>query len=180
MGQMMALNPNKLERLAAQSNYPEWGISRRLNYITERGIRQIGVSGNQVQYANLTMELGFSSDFGVTNDRYPEEISHGQSRMMEFANYGIQISTQDIEDVDLYMQTLSVPTRRNVDDPTVLRGEKMFYRVHCLPVGHCRLSHRAAFIRPAISQCSQNHRTCPGMPPRLADRNGMYRRQKRK
>lgn len=131
MGQMMALDLNELERLAAQSNYPEWGISGRLNYITERGVRQIGVSGNKAQHADLTVELGFSSDLGVTNDRYPEEISHGQSQMMGFANYGIQISTQDMEDVDLYMQTLGVPARRNVDDPTVLRGEKMFYRVGC-------------------------------------------------
>ena len=131
MGQMMALDLNELERLAAQSNYPEWGISGRLNYITERGVRQIGVSGNKAQHADLTVELGFSSDLGVTNDRYPEEISHGQSQMMGFANYGIQISTQDMEDVDLYMQTLGVPARRNVDDPTVQRGEKMFYRVGC-------------------------------------------------
>lgn len=29
----------------------------------------------------------------------------GQSQMMGFANYGIQVSTQDMEDVDLYMQT---------------------------------------------------------------------------
>lgn len=80
MGQMMALDLNELERLAAQSNYPEWGISGRLNYITERGVRQIGVSGNKAQHADLTVELGFSSDLGVTNDRYPEEICDGKAR----------------------------------------------------------------------------------------------------
>lgn len=131
MGQMMALDLDELQKLAAQSNYPEYGISGRLNYIVERGVRQIGVSGNKAQHADLTVELGFSSDLGVTNDRYPEEIAHGQSQMMGFANYGIQISTREMEDVDLYMQALGVPYRRNVNNATVKRGEELFYAAKC-------------------------------------------------
>ncbi len=131
MGQMMALDLNELQQLAARSNYPEYGISGRLNYIMERGVLQIGVSGNKAQHADLTVELGFSSDMGVTNDRYPDEVSRGQSQMMGFAQYGMEISTEDMEDVDLYMQALGVPARRNVDNPTVLRGEEMFYQAKC-------------------------------------------------
>ena len=77
MGQMMALDPTELEALARRSNYPEYGISGRLNYITERGRQYIGVSGNKAQHADLTIELGFSSDLGVTNDRYPLEVAEG-------------------------------------------------------------------------------------------------------
>lgn len=131
MGQMMALDLNELQQLAARSNYPEYGISGRLNYITERGVRQIGVSGNKAQHADLTVELGFSSDLGVTNDRYPEEVCEGQSQMMGFAQYGIEISTEDMENVDLYLQALGVPARRSVDDVTVKRGEEMFYAAKC-------------------------------------------------
>lgn len=82
MGQMMALDPTELEELARRSNYPEYGISGRLNYITERGRQYIGVSGNKAQHADLTIELGFSSDLGVTNDRYPLEVAEGQSQML--------------------------------------------------------------------------------------------------
>lgn len=131
LGPMMALNLDELQKLAAQSNYPEYGISGRLNWITERGVKQIGVSGNKAQHADLTVELGFSSDLGVTNDRYPEEVCEGQSQMMGFANYGIQVSTRDMEDVDLYMQSLGVPARRNVSNETVKRGEEMFYQAKC-------------------------------------------------
>lgn len=131
MGQMMALDLDELQKLAAQSNYPEYGISGRLNWITERGKKQIGVSGNKAQHADLTVELGFSSDLGVTNDRYPEEVCEGQTQMMGFANYGIQISTLDMENVDLYMQCLGVPARRNVTNETVKRGEEMFYEAKC-------------------------------------------------
>ena len=33
-----------------------------------------------------------------------------------------------MEDVDLYMQSLGVPARRNVNDPQVIRGEQNFYK----------------------------------------------------
>ncbi len=131
MGQMMSLDHDELQKLAAQSNYPEYGISGRLNWITERGKKQIGVSGNKAQHADLTVELGFSSDLGVTNDRYPEEVCEGQTQMMGFANYGIQVSTLDMENVDLYMQCLGVPARRNVTDEVIKRGEEMFYAAKC-------------------------------------------------
>ena len=85
MGQMMALEPTEIEALAAKSNYPEYGISGRCNYITERGVRSLGLSGNKAQHADLTVELGFSSDMGVTNSRYPEEICEGQSQVNQAA-----------------------------------------------------------------------------------------------
>ncbi len=36
-----------------------------------------------------------------------------------------------MEDVDLYMQCLSVPARRNVNDPQVVKGEQNFYQAKC-------------------------------------------------
>ena len=134
MGQMMSLDPNQLQRLAAQNNYPEYGISGRLNWVTERGVNGIGVSGRKAQHQDLTIELGFSSDLGVTNDRYPEEVSQGQSQydqVFPHGNHGIQVSTRDMEDVDLYMHCLGVPARRNVDNEEVKRGEKLFEAAKC-------------------------------------------------
>ena len=131
MGQMMALDLDMLKQIAAKSNYPEYGISGRINYVTEKGKKQIGISGNKANHADLTVELGFSSDLGVTNDRFPHEVGEGQGNMMGFAMTGAQVSTEDLEDVDLYLQTLGVPARRNVDDPTVLQGEQLFYQAKC-------------------------------------------------
>lgn len=136
MGQMMALDPVEIEALAAKSNYPEYGISGRCNYITERGVRCLGLSGNKAQHADLTVELGFSSDMGATNSRYPEEICEGQSQMSQGSMMGLSydqldISTKDMEDVDLYLQSLSVPARRNVNDAQVMKGEQNFYKAKC-------------------------------------------------
>lgn len=136
MGQMMALDPNEIEALAKKSNYPEWGISGRCNYITERGRKQLGLSGNKAQHADLTVELGFSSDMGVTNSRYPEEICEGQLQMQGGSMMGLtydrlDVSTEDMENVDLYMHCLSVPARRNVNSPEVRQGEQAFYQAGC-------------------------------------------------
>ena len=43
----------------------------------------------------------------------------------------LDISAEEMEDVDLYMQGLGVPARRDVNDPTVKRGEEMFYQAKC-------------------------------------------------
>ncbi|MDR2683358.1 MAG: c-type cytochrome [Dysgonamonadaceae bacterium] len=131
MGQIMALDFDELRRLAAQSNYPEYGISGRLSMITERNKPYIGTGGNKAHHADLTVELGFSSDLGVTNDRYPLEVCEGQSQNIGYSHYGIQITTREMEDVDLYMSCLGVPARRNVNDPAVQRGEANFFRAQC-------------------------------------------------
>ena len=136
MGQMMAIDTKEIEALAAKSNYPEYGISGRCNYVTEKGVYGIGLSGNKAQHQDLTVELGFSSDMGMTNSRYPEEICEGQAQvnqgsMMGLAYDRLDVSTEDMENVDLYMQCLGVPARRNVNDPQVVRGEEMFYEAKC-------------------------------------------------
>lgn len=125
LGQMMSLDRSEIERLAAQSNYPEYGISGRGNYITERGVTGIGLSGNKAQHLDLTVELGFSSDMGATNSRYPEEICEGQTQMSEGSMMGLtydrlDISTEEMEDVDLYLHSLGVPARRKGSKTTLV------------------------------------------------------------
>ena len=72
----------------------------------------------------------------MTNSRYPEEISEGQRQISQGSMMGLlydqlDVSTEDMEDVDLYMQSLGVPARRNVNDPKVKHGEQMFYKASC-------------------------------------------------
>ena len=121
MGQIMALDRTEIEALAAKSNYPEYGISGRCNYINERGILSLGVSGNKAQHADLTVELGFSSDMGVTNSRYPEEICEGQAQVNQGSMMGLtydqlDVSTEDMENVLEHMQ------RKYPNLPVVLGG----------------------------------------------------------
>lgn len=150
MGQMMALDRDEIEALARKSNYPEYGISGRCNYIVERGKKQLGLSGNKAQHADLTVELGFSSDMGATNSRYPEKICEGQLQMEEGSMMGLlydklDVTTEDMENVDYYMHGLGVPARRLgstsqmvsykgkqiSERQLVAIGEEKFYQAKC-------------------------------------------------
>ena len=155
MGQMMAIDRNEIEQLAAKSNYPEYGISGKCNYITEKGVKGVGLSGNKAQHLVLTVELGFSSDMGATNSRYPEEICEGQYQMVEGSMMGLtydqlDVSTEDMECVDLYLHSLGVPARRLGSKTTqvtltksdgsiitvserdaITKGEQAFYNAKC-------------------------------------------------
>ena len=128
MGFMIAVDQNEIMALAAKE-YPEYNISGEVNWVYERGMRLMGLSGHKAQHADLTVELGFSSDMGVTNTRYPDEVGKDQSQTTQ--DFGIEISTQDMADVEFYLMSLGVPARRNVKDPEIVRGEENFYRAKC-------------------------------------------------
>lgn len=129
MGLMMALDVNEIQQLATRS-YPEYGISGKVARVQERNQWTVGLSGHKAQHADLTVELGFSSDMGVTNDRFPHEVSEGQSQ--DAGKHAAEISTQDMADVEYYLQALGVPARRNVRDHRVLEGQRVFEKAKCM------------------------------------------------
>lgn len=129
MGLMMAVNRDEIKELAS-IQYPEYGISGEINWVVERNVKQIGLSGHKAQHADLTVELGFFSDMGVTNSRYPHEVAEGQEQVTD-EDYDIQISTEDMAAVDFYLQALGVPARRAVTNPTVQAGKELFYQAKC-------------------------------------------------
>lgn len=128
LGLMMNVDQTEIMMLEA-NQYPEYGISGEINWVWEKGERRMGLTGHKATHYDLTVELGFFSDMGVTNDRYPHEVSHGQSQVTD--DYDIQITTEDMADVDFYLQSLGVPARRHVNDSTVKRGEEMFNKAKC-------------------------------------------------
>jgi CxxC motif-containing protein (DUF1111 family) len=143
MGLMMAIDLDEIKQLASVS-YPEFGISGKINWVEERNQKWIGLSGHKAQHADLTIELGFSSDFGITNDRFPHEVSEGQEQ--DPGNSGIQVSTRDMADVEFYMQSLGVPARRDVNSEIVKEARKTFTKQIATFVTHLhctlRLNHR--------------------------------------
>lgn len=51
--------------------------------------------------------------------------------MMGLAYDMLDVSTEDMENVDLYMQGLAVPARRNINNADVKAGEQLFYQAGC-------------------------------------------------
>ena len=128
LGLMLAVDKNEIQQLAT-IQYPEYGISGEINWVIERNSKHIGLSGHKAQHADLTVELGFLSDMGVTNDRFPHEIAEGQEQVTD--EYGIQITTEDMAAVDFYLHALGVPARRAITNPTVKAGKELFTQAKC-------------------------------------------------
>lgn len=124
MGMMMALDREQIKELATK-DYSEYGISGKVNYVNG----EVGLVGHKAQNTDLTVELSFASDMGVMNSRFPKASEIFNSHASSEDN--IEVSDEDMADVDFYLHTLGVAARRNVNDPQVIRGEKMFSQAKC-------------------------------------------------
>ncbi len=128
LGLIMAVDQNEIKQLAT-IQYPAYGISGKINWVQERNVKVMGLTGHKAQHGDLTVELGFSSDLGVTNDRYPHEVAEGQSQ--SDGNTDIQITTEEMADVDFYLHALGVPARRSVNNSVVQQGKELFNTAKC-------------------------------------------------
>ena len=92
--------------------------------LADSALRQIH-STIKVQVASA-----YQQDMGVTNSMFPVESSFGQPQ------YDGRIDDPELPDsilnaVAFYIRTLAVPARRNVTDPVVKQGEKIFMQINC-------------------------------------------------
>lgn len=109
------------------------GISGRPNYVWDavKGQRALGRFGWKLNVPNLIQQTAgaYNGDMGVTTDLFPAESCEGQHPGC--SRHAPELGATTVADVALYTRTLAVPARRNLDDPTALRGEQVFYAVGC-------------------------------------------------
>ena len=113
------------------------GISGRANMVADARSDSL-VLGRFGWKANVpTLEqqvaLAFLTDIGVSSDLHPEENCPGVQKECAAAPNGgsPELTTSRLEAVTFYMKVLSVPARRNVDDPDVQAGERLFTEFGC-------------------------------------------------
>jgi CxxC motif-containing protein (DUF1111 family) len=112
------------------------GISGRANLVYDAvtGQRVIGRFGWKANTPNLFQQAAgaYNGDMGVTSDLFPIESCAGRIKDPGCNNvHGAEVDEETVENVAFYTQTLAVPARRNLDDPTALRGETIFYAAGC-------------------------------------------------
>ena len=81
----------------------------------------------------------FAGDIGISSPLFPAawgECTENQAACREAPHGGLddrgfEIDEAGLELVTFYSRNLAVPARRNVDDPTVLRGKEIFYNTGC-------------------------------------------------
>jgi CxxC motif-containing protein (DUF1111 family) len=64
---------------------------------------------------------------------------------------GLEASQAVMDQILFYARNLAVPARRNVDDPTVLRGKRLFYQSGCIACHVPKLAIRRDWGVPALA-----------------------------
>lgn len=121
------------------------GISGRTQIVmsTEYGVPMLGRFGLKAGKPSVWEQSAgaFSGDIGISSSLFPAGFGdctplQSKCRSAPDGNTAVhddaEISDEGLELVSFYASNLGVPTRRNVDDPQVLRGKQVFYETGCI------------------------------------------------
>jgi CxxC motif-containing protein (DUF1111 family) len=122
------------------------GISGKINYLNPKKYFQrkaihidsagmyIGRFGKKAKEITLLDQIvfAFKKDMGLTTDFDNKDIFNPQ--IAEEASDNIiapEVSSAIVEKIVFYLRTLKTPTRRNLNDPEVIKGEQLFKMIGC-------------------------------------------------
>jgi CxxC motif-containing protein (DUF1111 family) len=131
------------------------GFAGRPNQVWDRS-KQITVAGRFGLKANQPslrqhIASAFLADLGVTSALFPEESCTGVQSQCRAMPPGRQPELQEhqLDALLFHIRALAVPARRNVDDPQVRRGERLFAQLQCAV---CHVPTLATGEFPALPQ----------------------------
>lgn len=114
------------------------GISGRPNYVldVQTGELTLGRFGWKANQPNLLQQTAaaFNGDIGITTSLFPvQNCASAQQECLNAADGGSpEIEDEDLDKVLLYVSTLSVPARRDWNNPEVLKGKGLFQEANCI------------------------------------------------
>src|SRR5215470_13973489 len=148
MGLLEAVPEAAILELAKQEE--KSGLGGKPNYVWDYETDQpaLGRFGWKANQPNLRQQTAaaFLGDIGATTYMFPEENCPSvqrQCREVPSASkcggqggctgnqFRPEVIPSRLNNITLYLQTLAVPARRNVDDPDVKRGERLFAQASC-------------------------------------------------
>ena len=110
------------------------GISGRPNYVYNpiSGKTEVGRFGLKASVPSIELQVAaaYNQDMGVTSHIFPKESCYGQPQADPYAD-DPELADSILNAVSFYIKTLAVPARRDVADPSVLRGEQLFNQLQC-------------------------------------------------
>ena len=113
------------------------GISGRANMVwdVQAGETRLGRFGWKANVPTLEQQIAgaFHGDIGITSPLFPEEnCPASQTDCQAALNGGAPELPQDrLDKITFYNQTLAVPAMRDVDDPQVRDGARLFLKAGC-------------------------------------------------
>ncbi|MBP6829093.1 MAG: c-type cytochrome [Saprospiraceae bacterium] len=110
------------------------GISGKPNYVwnvatQSKGLGRFGWKAGQPTLLQQTA-AAYNGDMGVTTTMFQQENCTGQPQCDDLAD-DPEVDLETLKSTAFYTQSLAVPAARNLDDPDVQRGKKIFTKVKC-------------------------------------------------
>lgn len=137
LGLLESIPQETILGFAKQQAADNQGVSGKANYVLDVRTNEmaLGRFGWKAGQPNLMQQnaAAFNGDLGLTSSLFPNEnCTSAQSTCDDFPNGGEpEVSDNILDFVEFYSQHLAVPIRRNVDDPAVIQGKKLFKDIGC-------------------------------------------------
>ncbi|OAN18801.1 thiol oxidoreductase [Photobacterium jeanii] len=183
LGLLEQIPASTLSAIAKQQLEEGKGISGKLNEVLDVQTNELtaGRFGWKAGQPSLMQQnaAAFNGDLGLTSHLFPNEnCSSNQTICNELPNGGDpEVSEKILKFVEFYSQHLAVPVRRNLEDPQVIQGEKLFAQVGCGSCHQSQLVTAKNDALPALSEQKINPYTdllLHDMGEGLADHRGEY------
>jgi CxxC motif-containing protein (DUF1111 family) len=133
LGLLEAVSAGDVLAMADPRDRNHDGVSGRANVVWDAvKLRMaLGRFGWKANTPNLLQQAAgaYNGDMGITSSIFPAESCEGQYPAC--AAHAPEIDPQLVQAVAFYTQTLGVPARRGLDDPTAKQGERLFYAAGC-------------------------------------------------
>lgn len=152
LGLLEAIPEATLQGFVDQQARADNGISGRLNRVwsEEHNDYAIGRFGWKAEQPSLKQQnaAAFAGDIGITSTLFPQtDCTPAQKKCLAAPDGGTPEASDKILDlVTFYSRNLGVPLRRNVDDPQVQQGARLFAQAGC---ESCHKTHITTAMLPA-------------------------------
>lgn len=123
--------------LAIAVRQERMGFSGRPNRVWDRirGTTALGRFGHKAAQPSLRQQIAsaFIMDMGVNSRLFPDEECWPAQRACQTISTvdGAEARDEQLEALEFYLRTLAAPARRNIGDPQVTAGERLFDRAKC-------------------------------------------------
>ncbi len=158
LGLLEAVPDEALLALADPDDRDGDGVSGRPNRVPDAltGTPRLGRFGWKANQPSVKQQTAraFSEDLGLTSPLYPEPTCTAKQPRCRSRAPSAKPALDDaqLDGVTLYLRLLAVPARRDVEDPTVLRGQALFQQVGCATCHHPALRTGDVADLPELSQ----------------------------
>ncbi|WP_318471639.1 di-heme oxidoreductase family protein [Photobacterium leiognathi] len=158
LGLLEHIPEQTLKSFVAEQAAENKGVSGKLNQVWDvRANKTVtGRFGWKAGQPNLMQQnaAAFNGDIGLTSALFEQEnCTDKQTICAELPNGGKhEASEKVLTFVEFYSQHLAVPARRNINDPQVMKGEKLFADIGCQSCHRTQIKTAKVPERPALSE----------------------------